>query len=208
LVKKLIPINRLGDALRAARQAAKTTQQQLADDADIPRLAVIRAEAGTGLLRPFESLLVPLKCEIQGRNLPRGTDIGTRFKELRIARGISQAKIAEAAGLSRPTIAAIESGEPGHLAAVEALGLTLGAGLTVRPIGAPASFWTSIAATSLDERWTTPLPLLERLYRAIGGGFLVDAASPRKDGPFAPRLGSRRRMTACRYPGRREVSHF
>jgi DNA-binding XRE family transcriptional regulator len=89
LVKKLIPINRLGDALRAARQAAKTTQQQLADDADIPRLAVIRAEAGTGLLRPFESLLVPLKCEIQGRNLPRGTDIGTRFKELRIARGIS-----------------------------------------------------------------------------------------------------------------------
>lgn len=187
LVKKPIQVNRLGDALRAARKTAQMTQEELSKEAGTPRLAVIRAEAGEGLLSPFERLLLPLETMIDGRNLPAGPDIGSRLGELRLARGLSQTKIAEAAKLSRPTVAKIEGGEPGHLVAIERLGAALGAGLAVIPLAAPPSYWTSIAARSLDQKWTTPPALLDRLYEALGV-FDLDPCSPRKDGPVRAKI--------------------
>jgi phage N-6-adenine-methyltransferase len=94
--------------------------------------------------------------------------------------------VAELAGISPTTVAAIERDATAHLASVVRIGEALGAHLRLVPLGTPGSYWTAAAASSAHQAWTTPRDVLERLYRVVGGSFDLDPCSPVRSGPRAP----------------------
>lgn len=92
--------------------------------------------------------------------------------------GLSRRAIADFCGASRTTIAAIEAGRLGHLAVVERVGESLGAGLTLVAQGQAATFFSSAAVSSAWDSWSTPQQVLDCLYKVLGGGFDLDPCSP------------------------------
>jgi transcriptional regulator with XRE-family HTH domain len=130
--------------------------------------------------------------EIDGRSLPPGEHLGARLLALRLRTKTSRASLAEISGISRTTIAAIEAGQPGHLAALERLGEALGARLTLVRRGQPAAFYASVGTSSAWDAWASPQEVLDRLYAALGEGFDLDPCSP---GRGRCRVRARRHLT-------------
>ena len=157
------------------------------------RETVLQAENGRGSLAFFERIAAHLGHEIGARSLPPAKHLGERLAALRQRRGISCRSLALLAGVSAPTVSAIEAGRAGHLEPLERLAQALGAGLCLGPIGASTSFWTGAAVSSTHHGWTTPPGLLARLYPLVGGQFDLDPCSP---GGARPPVRSRIRFTA------------
>lgn len=176
--------SRLGAALKDARKAAKLTQAQLADAIGIARITVIAAEDGNGTAQTYFALIDSLGYELRGgRRLPPGVDIGPRLGELRALRSESRAAVSRLADVDTLTIKAIEEGRYGHLRALEAVGVAVGAGLRLVKKGMPESPWLSALTSSESVEWATPPDFLAMLYPLVGGEFACDPCSPRPDGP-------------------------
>ena len=170
--------SRLGRKLSAARNSAGMTQAQLAALAGGSVRGLWQAERGQGAAERFLSFAGILGMEVAGRSLPPGEHLGARILALRTRTGMSRSSLCDASGISRTTIAAIEAGRLGHLVAVERVGESLGAGLTLAAIGEAAAFFSSAALSSAWDAWATPQQVLDRLYVALGGGFDLDPCSP------------------------------
>ena len=143
------------------------------------------AERGEGALKTFVALAATLDMGIGGRSLPPGATLGGRLAALRKRRKMGQRTVAQVAGISPTTLAALERSSGGHLATVIAVGEALGAQLRLVAVGSAVPFWTGAAASSVHQAWTTPLAVLERLYTVVGGAFGLDPCSPVRRGPKA-----------------------
>jgi phage N-6-adenine-methyltransferase len=176
----------LGPDLRTARRAAKLTQGQLAARVGLSLPTLRQSEQGQGALSTYVALATELGHEIGGRSLPPGESLGARLMALRRRRGLGRRVIAELAGISPTTVAAVERDAGAHLASVTRIGEALGAHLRLVPRGTPGSYWTAAAASSAHQAWTTPRDFLERLYEVVGGAFTLDPCSPVRSGPRAP----------------------
>jgi phage N-6-adenine-methyltransferase len=184
--------SRLGRALRQARRGARMTQGALAAVCGCSSRSVWQAERGQGHATVFFRLLAALGLEVTGRSLPPGAHLGDRLRALRQRLGASGRDVAAKAGVSANTLAAIERGDPGHLAAVERVADVLGAGLALAPAGQPSAFYAAAALSSAHEAWATPPGLLARLYEALGGPFDLDPCSP---GALRSRVRAARHLT-------------
>ena len=170
--------SRLGRDLRQARREAHLTQGALAAASGCSARSIWQSERGQGHFAVFQRLLDTLGLEVAGRSLPPGNHLGHRFNSLRVRLGASVREIAAKAGLSPHTVAAVECGDLGHLAAVERIAEVLGAGLTLTRVGHSQSFYAGAALSSAHSAWATPPDLLERLYEALGSEFDLDPCSP------------------------------
>ncbi|MFT8246451.1 DNA N-6-adenine-methyltransferase [Roseomonas sp. BN140053] len=141
-----------------------------------------QAERGQGALGTFTALASALGLELGGRSLPPGDTLGSRLATLRKRRRLGRRVLAEIAGISPTTLAAVEQDQGAHLATVARIGEALGARLRLVPIGSPPDFWTAAAASSAHDGWTTPLEVLERLYEVVGSSFDLDPCSPARSG--------------------------
>lgn len=183
----------LAGQLRTVRHAADLTQHAVAERIGMGRETVLQAENGRGLLASFVRIAAHFDHEIGARSLPPAKHLGERLAALRQRRGISCRSLALLAGVSAPTVAAIEAGRAGHLEPLERVAQALGAGLRLGPVGASPSFWTGAGVSSTHHSWTTPPGILARLYPLVGGLFDLDPCSP---GGARPPVRSRIRFTA------------
>jgi len=185
-VRQILFLSVLGSALRSARRSSKLTQSALAQQAGISLPTLRQAERGQGALSTYVNLAAALDMEISGRSLPPGETLGERLAALRKRRNLGRRVLAEMAGISPTTLAAVERDGGAHLATVARIGEALGAQLRLAPKGEAAQFWTAAAASSVHDGWTTPPEILERLYSVVGGCFTLDPCSPVRSGPRAP----------------------
>ncbi len=123
--------------------------------------------------------------ELAGRNLPAGQTLGRRIAVLRKRRGLSQRTLAALAGVTPPTITSLETAERGRLETLDTVLSVLGAGAYLKPRGQKQVFYTHAGNSSVDQRWTTPQPLLNRLY-GVFGTFDLDPCSPTAGRRHAP----------------------
>ena len=168
---------KLGQALRSARRASGLTQADVASTASCSLPSVTQAELGLGGSKLFERLARAAGQELTGRSLPTG-EVGAGLAGLRLRRGLSRAAVAELAGVSIPSVAAVEAGSNVRVPGLAAIATALAAGLRLSPIGEAPAYWTSAAASSAFEGWSTPPEILEKLYRVVGGPFSMDPCSP------------------------------
>lgn len=160
------------------------TQAKLAEATGLARITILAAEDGDGTADTYFGIMSYLGYEIRGgRRLPPGNEIGHRLAELRVLRSESRAAVARLSGISVPTVRAIEQGRYGHLRALEAVGIAVGAGLRLVKTGTPESPWLGALTSSDSVEWNTPPEFLEKLYPLVGGEFACDPCSPRSDGP-------------------------
>lgn len=176
----------LGGLLRSHRLAARQRQADIARLTGLNVPTVRRLERGSGTLASFWRVLAALDLELCGRNLPAGATVGARLAALRRSRGVSQRQLAARVGVSRPTLIALERTAQGRLATLEAVLTVLGAGAALHPRGAQRGFYAQVGNSSLHHGWTTPAPLLEKLYAVFGGGFDLDPCSPTANRRRAP----------------------
>ena len=174
-------ITQLGAAIRAARTPQKLSQSGLAALAGVSRATIAQLEIGGGRLDSLVSATAALGLTLGGAGLPPGDIIGHRLAALRQTRGISLRSIAEATGLTRPTIRAIEAGsQTVQIAAVVALAAALAVKLTATD--AKKAFYQS----SQYDAWLTPPDLATALTKAVSkdGMWDLDPASPGSDASF------------------------
>lgn len=176
----------LGTALRAARKQAGLTQADLAEAAGCAARTIGPVESGEGRADTLVALAAVLGLEIGGRSLPSGPHLGARLALLRSRHGISLRELADSAQVSPPTIAALEKGGLGHLAALERIAAVLGAGLCLLPVGEAMAFFASAGNSTAHHGWTTPPDVLEKLYGVVGGAFSLDPCSPTANRRTAP----------------------
>ena len=112
---------------------------------------------------------------------------GVGLAKLRHRRELSRRTVAEMAGVSVPTIAAIERGSNLHMVGLARVAVVLAAGLRLRSTTESASlFWSGAATSSARQCWCTPPDLLATLYTVFGGPFTLDPCSPTSDKKKAP----------------------
>jgi phage N-6-adenine-methyltransferase len=169
----------LGHRLRTARRNARLGQGALAALAECSVRSVWQAERGRGRIDLYLRLVSALGCEVAGRSLPPGGHLGARLAALRRRLGVSLRETAAGSGVSANTLAAIERGKMGHLAAIERIAETLGAGLTLIRKGEAARFYNAAGVSSACEAWATPEEFLRRLHAAVGR-IDLDPCSPGK----------------------------
>jgi phage N-6-adenine-methyltransferase len=134
----------------------------------------------------WHAALDALKLTLVGRNLPGGKTLGMQLATLRRRRGISQAALARMAGVTKPTIGALEREGKGRLSTLEHVLTVLGAGAYLAPRDQKKAFFTTAGNSSVGQRWETPSELLSALYRVFR--FDLDPCSPRKKGPVKARV--------------------
>ncbi len=178
------------ESLQIAEQFAKErkrrgTQQDAARLAGLSVPTIRQLERGRGRLTSFWRALDTFDIELAGRNLPAGTSPGHRLALLRKRRGLSQRALASLAGISPPTVTALERSGRGRLETLDTVLSLLGAGAYLMPRGQKQAFYTHAGNSSIDLCWTTPKSLLHRLY-AVFGTFDLDPCSPTANGRYAP----------------------
>ena len=159
----------LGPDLRLSRKAAKLTQASLAGRVGLSLPTLRAAERGQGAIGTYVRLAAAVGIEVGGRSLPPGDSLGARVETLRTRRSLGRRVVAEMASVSPTTLAALEKRSLGHLSTLSRVGEALGAQLRLVPTGSSTPFWTSVAASSVHEGWTTPRDVLDRLYEVVGG---------------------------------------
>jgi phage N-6-adenine-methyltransferase len=172
----------LGAELRRHRKSACLTQADLARSARLAERTVRALERGSGTLDSWRSALEALGLVLVGRNLPGGDGLGDRLLTLRRRRRLSQEALARLAGVTKPTIGALEREERGRLSTLQAVLTVLGAGAYLAPKNEATAFFTHAGNSSVDLSWQTPTELLEALYRVFKK-FDLDPCAPRKTRP-------------------------
>jgi phage N-6-adenine-methyltransferase len=178
----------LGTELKLARTSMKLSQSVLADRAGVSMPTIGQAEKSEGRLDTFMKIAAVLGLTVGSRTpLPTGNNIGEQLATYRTRLGKhSQRSLAKAAGLNPETVAAIDAGRIGHLAALEAVASTLGVTLCLEQAGRTKSFVAGAATSSAYECWTTTQWVMDKLYTVIGSEFDLDPCSPTKDRQQAP----------------------
>ncbi len=176
---------RLGQALRSARQIMKLSQVEVAAVATCSLPSVLQAELGLGGSDLFGRLALACGHELTGRSLAGGA-LGAGLAGLRRRRGLSRVSVAKMAGLSIPTVAAVEAGANVRVPGLAAVSTVLSAGLRLSPTGMERAYWTGAATSSAHRGWTSPPEVLDKLYGVIGGPFTLDPCSPTGDRRAAP----------------------
>ncbi|MEG3164726.1 DNA N-6-adenine-methyltransferase [Sphingomonas sp. PB2P19] len=137
----------IGQAVREARKSGGLTQQALANMAGLSRRAIILLEANGGRISSLQSAAVVLGLRVTG--LPAGQSLAVQVSRARTKRKMTQAALAEASGISIPTVREIESGA-GSVASLSAVLAVLAPNAKRRRH--PRSHWGSVT----DERFTPP----------------------------------------------------
>ncbi len=177
--------NVLSKTLRQARRERRVSQAKLATRSGLAVLTIRNLEHGRGTLSSLERALKKLGLVLVGRHLPPGQGIGARIADLRKRRRISQRVLARDAGVTHPTIVALETASRGRIATLDRVLTLLGAGQRILSKSDAPTFYASTANSSAHHNWNTPPELLEALYRA-GLGFDLDPCSPTRDRRRAP----------------------
>ena len=146
--------------------------------ADVHRNAVAGLEAGRGSVETLLAAAAALGLRLDGRSLPPGDGLGERIRALRMRRGLSQSMVARLAGVSSPSVGALERGRSQHIAVLESVARVIGAALCLVPLDKPLNFWNSAGNSSVHHEWTTPGWVLDRLEAILGGPWDMDPCSP------------------------------
>ena len=101
---------------------------------------------------------------LRGRNLPAGDSIGQQVAILRKRQKLSQRSLAAMAGITQPTVIALEVRNSGRLSSLNAILTVLGAGPVLSAAGENPSFYAHAGNSSAHEAWSTPSWILDRLY--------------------------------------------
>ncbi len=172
--------SRLGSGLLAARRTSRKTQADLAAEAGCSVRSVWQAERGAGRLDLFQRIAGTTGMEVSGRALPPGELLGHRLKLLRTRMGLSRRQVADEAGLSATTVFEVETGAACNVSSVEAIGMMLGAGLTLVAAGERAGFYRLAGMSSGWNAWSTPQNVLDTLCEVVGGRFDLDPCASRQ----------------------------
>jgi phage N-6-adenine-methyltransferase len=113
---------------------------------------------------------------VRGRNLPAGKTLGEQIAAARKRKGIGQRLLAEMAGVTQPTIIALERSGRGRLETLNRVLTVLGAGACLMPKNIKPKFFNSAGNSSAHHGWETPAWLLEILYQVFGA-FDLDPCS-------------------------------
>lgn len=178
MVKNLVHNGSIGITLKAARKTNGISQAELSERLEIHRNTITNLELGRGSVDNLLAVVSALGLRLDGRSLPAGKNVGERLRQLRRRRKLSRASVCEVAGITAPTLIALESGQLGHLSALEKVGKALAAGLCLVPVDQPISFWSAAGNSTVHHGWETPEWLLGRLEAAIGGSWDLDPCSP------------------------------
>jgi len=95
--------------IKAARCAQGLSRAALAERIGVDPQVIKRLEGGIGTMPTLLSVMRVLNYHLSG--LARGPDLPTQLRQRRLNRGWSQEQVAARAGLSRGTVAALESGK-------------------------------------------------------------------------------------------------
>jgi phage N-6-adenine-methyltransferase len=133
-----------------------------------------------GNLTTWTKALNALGWTLRGRNLPAGDSIGRQVAILRKRQKLSQRSLAAMAGITQPTVIALEVRNSGRLSSLNAILTVLGAGPVLSPAGENPSFYAHAGNSSAHEAWSTPTWILDRLY-SVFDHFDLDPCSATKD---------------------------
>jgi phage N-6-adenine-methyltransferase len=172
----------LGRELKKHRRDRRLTQAQLATKAALAIKTVRLLEKTRGTLASWTIAITALGLTITARNLPPGATLGQSLATLRRRRGLSQRALARLAGVTPPTILAIERYGKGRLETLNRILHRLGAGATLTATGGTASFYTHAGNASVCQAWETPPEFLAVLYKVFKR-FDLDPCSPRRTRP-------------------------
>jgi DNA-binding XRE family transcriptional regulator len=113
LIKKQFQ-NSLGVEFRKLRKRSCLTQTSVATTASISLPAIRKLERGLGNLTTWTKALDALGWTLRGRNLPSGDSIGRQVAILRKRQKLSQRSLAAMAGITQPTVIALEVRNSGY----------------------------------------------------------------------------------------------
>lgn len=142
--------------------------------------ALRKLERGNGNLTTWGKVLSAHGWTLRGRNLPQAETIGRQVALLRKRQKLSQRALASMAGLTHPSIVALELRSTGRLSSINAVLTVLGAGPVITPAGEKPNFYSHAGNSSAHEAWETPGWLLDRLH-SVFGRFDLDPCSATKD---------------------------
>lgn len=165
---------------RKLRKRSGLTQASVATAAGISIPAIRKLERGLGNLATWAKALDALGWTLRGRNRPAGDSIGLQVAILRKRLKLSQRSFAAMAGITQPTVIALEVRNSGRLSSLNAILTVLGAGPVLSPAGEKFSFYTHAGNSSAHEAWSTPTWMLDRLY-SVFDHFDLDPCSATKD---------------------------
>lgn len=178
----------LGPDLRSARRAARLTQVDVAATVGLSLPSIRQAERGLGEMAGYMALAAAVSHRIGGQSLPPGECLGEQLSSMRKRRRWGRRILADVAGVSPTTIAALERGASVRVGTAVRVAEALGVRLRLVPVGTPMSFWSAAGNSSAHHGWETPPNLLDDLYQVVGSGFDLDPCSPTRRGPVRARL--------------------
>lgn len=159
-------------ALKERRFILRLSQDAVAERAGVTRPTVAMLEGGAGRWSSLAAVLGVLDRSLSGVD---------RIAAARIERGLSVTEAALKAGLSAPTVRAIEADQRGNLESLEALAGALGVKLR-------------LAAAATGDEWYTPWHIVDAL-EAAGFRFGLDPCSPSRE-PGVTEIRAARYLTA------------
>jgi transcriptional regulator with XRE-family HTH domain len=133
--------NCLGVEFRKLRKRSGRTQASVATTAGISLPAIRKLERGLGNLATWTKALDALGWTLRGRNLPAGDSIGRQVAILRKRQKLSKRSPAAMAGITQPTVIALEVRNSGRLSSLNAILTVLGAGPVLSAAGENPSFY-------------------------------------------------------------------
>lgn len=158
----------IGNDLRNYRKSQKYTQQYVSEKSHISIVTIRKIEKGGGTIKTLECVLNALECEIFNIQLERIGTIGERVAALRKKKKISQQKAANIIAVTQATISNIENHNTGRIQTLDALARVIGCTLKVQPKNSKKSFYKETAFSSLNEVWTTPPHIINKLIGVFG----------------------------------------
>ena len=98
----------VGAVVREARKSIGLTQEALAAQASLCRRSIVTLEQNTGRVSSLAAVIPVLGLKLAG--LPVGDELATQLRRARGKKKLTQGQLAEASGLSMPTIRGLENG--------------------------------------------------------------------------------------------------
>ncbi|WP_184117154.1 DNA N-6-adenine-methyltransferase [Sphingomonas abaci] len=137
--------------LRSTRRSRGLSQTNLGNQLGVNRQVIARMERGVGSVENLISIMAALDFHLSG--LARGARIDEQLRNRRAHLGLSQADVAEMAGISRKTVAALECGR-GSVASLLAVLGTIGS--KARKAEPVRPSWAFDRSLERDKRFTPP----------------------------------------------------
>jgi transcriptional regulator with XRE-family HTH domain len=137
--------------LRSTRRARGLSQTDLGNQLGVDRQVIARLEQGVGSVETLIAVMAALEYHLSA--LARGARIDEQLRNRRARLNLSQADVAEMAGISRKTVAAVECGRgsvASLLAVLDAIGSKARKAEPVRPS------WAFDRSLERDKRFTPP----------------------------------------------------